>query len=122
MSENRQLVIHVRLSEAELSRIDSERGGLRRSAWIRERLAQAAGWPAPAPAGRAPDAPVEVVDVLRQLRGAANNFNQVARVANESGELPEAMEAVGAQLREATAAVLVELRAWRGREPWSQRG
>ncbi len=120
MSENRQLVIHVRLSEAELLRIDAERGELRRSAWIRGRLAQAAGWPAPAPAGRAPDAPVEVVDALRQLRGAANNFNQLARVANESGQLPEAVEAVGEQLREATAGVLVELRAWREREPWSQ--
>jgi hypothetical protein len=83
-------------------------------------LALAAGWPAPAPAGRAPDAPVEVVDVLRQLRGAANNFNQLARVANETGELPAGVEAVGAQLREATAAVLLELRAWREREPWSQ--
>jgi len=122
MSANRQLVIHVRLSEAELSRIDSERGELRRSAWIRERLAQAAGWPAPAPAGRAPDAPAGVVDALRQLRGAANNFNQLARVANESGQLPEAVEAVGEQLREATAEVLGELRAWREREPWSQAG
>lgn len=120
MSANRQLVIHVRLSEVELSRIDAERGGLGRSGWIRERLAQAAGWPAPAPAGRAPDAPVEVVDVLRQLRGAANNFNQLARIANESGQLPGGLVEVGERLREATAAVLVELRAWREREPWSE--
>jgi hypothetical protein len=103
-----------------LARIDVERGVVGRSGWVRERLAQAAGWPAPAPAGRAPDAPGEVVEVLRQLRGAANNFNQLARVANESGELPAGVEAVGVQLREVTAAVLLELRCWREREPWSE--
>ena len=89
MSSRRQFVIHVRLSETELARIDAERSGeLGRSAWVRERLAQAEGWPAPAPAGRAPAAPEAVVDALRQLRGAANNFNQLARVANETGSYP----------------------------------
>ena len=90
------------------------------SAWVRERLAQAQGWPAPAPAGRAPDAPGVVVEALGQLRGAANNWNQLARIANETGELPAAVEAVGEDLRAATAGVLVELRGWREREPWSQ--
>jgi len=114
-------VIHVRLSEVELERIDAERGAMGRSAWVRDRLAQAEGWPAPAAAGRAPDAPGVVVDALQQLRGAANNWNQLARVANESGELPSAaFQAVGEELREATAGVLAELRAWREREPWSQ--
>jgi hypothetical protein len=124
MSSRRQLVIHVRLSETELERIDAERPQeTGRSAWIRGRIAQAEGWPAPAPAGRAPDAPPEVVDALAQLRGAANNWNQLARAANESGELPAAaFQAVGEALREATAGVLQELRAWRGREPWSQGG
>ena len=91
-----------------------------RSGWIRERLAQAAGWPAPAPAGTAPDAPQVVIDALRQLRGAANNFNQLARVANETGVLPGGLDAVGEQLRSATAVVLSELAAWREREPWSR--
>ncbi len=120
MSENRELVIHVRLSRVELARIDAERDGVGRSGWVRERLAQAAGWSAPAPAGRAPDAPEAVVEALRGLRGAANNFNQLARVANSTGELPEDLAACGEMLRAATAAVLGELRAWREREPWSQ--
>jgi hypothetical protein len=123
VSSRRELVIHVRLSEAELERIDAERpAGSGRSAWVRDRLAQAEGWPAPVPAGRAPDAPVEVVDALGQLRGAANNWNQLARVANESGELPRSVAAAGEDLRTATAGVLAELRAWREREPWSQGG
>ncbi len=120
MSSQRQFVVHVRLSEVELSRIHAERGELGVSAWVRERLAQAQGWPAPAPAGRAPDAPAGVVEALGQLRGAANNWNQLARMANETGELPAAVEAVGEDLRAATLGVLEELRGWRAREPWSQ--
>ena len=72
-------IIRVRVPPAVLARIEVQRNGRSRSAWLRETIARRLE----ADMGLGPEALERLETLNRQLRGLGTNLNQLAKLANQ---------------------------------------